>query len=300
MSSPRTVIVFGPTGKVGSVAALTAHEEGAKVILAMRDPSKSIPILDGLCIERVQADLTKPETISTAVRQTGAKHAFIYIAHGGNDGMRGSITALKNAGIESVVFLSSFTIKHDIRAVPPTELVPYIHAQVEISLDDIFAENGVAVRPGYFASNSLQMKSDCLAGEVKLPNPDALFDWIAPGDIGRVCGSILAHGTEERVVPVVGPHKLSYHEVVAEIGRVIGKELRITKVSGEEAVQVMSDKLHVPRHFAEWFVTNITGDSSDISNSPDYAKAVENIWKYNKEPVTFEQWLSENKALFLA
>ncbi|KAJ5088616.1 hypothetical protein N7456_012232 [Penicillium angulare] len=299
MSSPRTVIVFGPTGQIGSVAALTAHGEGAKVILAMRDPSKPIPILDGLSAGRVQADLTKPETVSTAVRQTGAKHAFIYIAHGGNDGMRGSITALKDAGIESVVFLSSFTIEKDIRDVSPTELIPYIHAQVEISLDEIFAGNSVSVRPGYFASNSLQMKSDCLAGEVKLPNPDALFDWIAPADIGRVCGKILAHGSEERVVPLVGPHKLTYHKVVAGIGRVLGKDIKITKVEGEEAVDVMCAKLHVPRHFAEWFVANITGDSSDISHSPDYTKAVENIWKYNKEPVTFEQWLKENKALFV-
>ena len=38
------VIVFGPTGNIGSVAAVTAQEKGAKVYLAMRDPKKTIPV----------------------------------------------------------------------------------------------------------------------------------------------------------------------------------------------------------------------------------------------------------------
>lgn len=297
--SSRNVIVFGPTGKVGSVTALTAHEGGARINLAMRDPSKPIPILDNIPAKRVQADLTKPETISAAVRETTAKHAFIYLGHGTNDHMRSSILALKDAGIESVVFLSSFTIKDDIRAIPPSELIPYVHAQAEISLDEVFGENGIVVRPGYFASNSLQMKSDCLAGEAKLPNPDATLDWIVPADIGRVCGNILAHGSQERVVPIVGPHKLSYTEVVAAIGRGIGKDIKVTKLEGEEAVEDMAKKLGLPKKLAEWFVANITGPSANISSSCDYPKALGNIQKYTKkEPVTFLQWLDENKGLF--
>ena len=37
------VIVFGPTGNIGSVAAQTASKKGATVYLAMRDPKKAIP-----------------------------------------------------------------------------------------------------------------------------------------------------------------------------------------------------------------------------------------------------------------
>ena len=47
-----TVIVFGPTGNIASVAARTAQQHGAKVWLAMRDPSKAIP---GLTAEAEQA-----------------------------------------------------------------------------------------------------------------------------------------------------------------------------------------------------------------------------------------------------
>ena len=37
------VIVFGPTGNIGSITSQTAGKKGAKVYLAMRDPKKTIP-----------------------------------------------------------------------------------------------------------------------------------------------------------------------------------------------------------------------------------------------------------------
>lgn len=63
----RKVIVFGPTGAVGSAAARTAASLGAEVTLAMRDTAKVIPGLDDEkekngAFERTQADLTNPDT----------------------------------------------------------------------------------------------------------------------------------------------------------------------------------------------------------------------------------------------
>ena len=40
------VIIFGPTGAVGTAAAREAGKRGAKVWLAMRDTNKKIPGLD--------------------------------------------------------------------------------------------------------------------------------------------------------------------------------------------------------------------------------------------------------------
>ncbi|KAL8867668.1 MAG: hypothetical protein Q9174_005513, partial [Haloplaca sp. 1 TL-2023] len=107
MASPN-VIVFGPTGAVGSNAARTASALGAKVTLAMRDTSKSIPGLSASDekagnFSRVQADLTKPDTVSEAVRQYQATHAFIYLVFGSSDSMKATISALKSAGIQLVV-----------------------------------------------------------------------------------------------------------------------------------------------------------------------------------------------------
>ncbi|KAJ5711973.1 hypothetical protein N7488_006129 [Penicillium malachiteum] len=278
MSSSQTVIVFGPTGRVDSVVALTAHEEGAQVVLAMRDPSKQIPRLDNFSAKRVQADLNQPETIKAAVEQTGAKRAFIYLAHATRDGMRSSIEALKEAGVESVVFLSSFSI----------------------SLNEVFGDKGIVVRPGFFASNMVSMKSEIPSGEVKFANPDAKLDWIVPSDIGRVCEKLLVHGSDERVIGLDGPQLLSYGDAITIIARSIGKEVQVIRLEGEEAVQDAMKKSGLPRIVAEWFVANITGPASDISTTPDYVSALKNVEAYTGQaPLTFEQWLEEKKDLFL-
>lgn len=119
----------------------------------MRDPQKPIPGLTSERereggYERAQADLTKTDSVAAAVKAAGAKRAFIYLAHPSPDHMRSTLTALKSAGIEFVVFLSSYTIPGEPRDVLPSELIPYIQAQVEITLDEVFGRDGyVAVRP---------------------------------------------------------------------------------------------------------------------------------------------------------
>ena len=109
----------------------------------------------------MQADLLKPETIAEAVKTSGAKRAFIYLAHGAQDNMKSTIEAMKAAGVEFVVFLSSFTVHTDkpLRDIPPSDIIDYLHAQVEANLDDVFgAEHYVAVRPGAFVTNLLRDK----------------------------------------------------------------------------------------------------------------------------------------------
>jgi hypothetical protein len=79
-----SVIVFGPTGSVASVVTRTAQENGAKVVLAMRDTQKPIP---GLSIEqerkggfeRIQADLNNADSVAAAVKLFGG-NACIHIS----------------------------------------------------------------------------------------------------------------------------------------------------------------------------------------------------------------------------
>ncbi|KAB8067972.1 hypothetical protein BDV29DRAFT_185335 [Aspergillus leporis] len=132
--------------------------------------------------------------MKAAIIWTGAKAAFIYGVFDGPGHMRPALQALKEAGMEFVVFLSSFLILTDIHAVPPTDIVPWEHAQVEIALEEVFeGDSYVTVRPAYFVSNILQQKPGILNGEVRLPNLEAEFDFISSDDIGRVVGTILVN-----------------------------------------------------------------------------------------------------------
>ncbi|KAL2018109.1 hypothetical protein VTK56DRAFT_1239 [Thermocarpiscus australiensis] len=315
--SSNKVIVFGPTGGVGSFTALAAQERGAKVYLGMRDTQKAIPGLDPAReqqggFERVQADLTKPDTVKAAVAQTGAKRAFVYLAFGTPDHMRATLEALKSAGVEFVVFLSSFSVEGDRRAVPPGEFVAWEHAQVEIALEEVFGAGGfgfAAVRPAFFATNVVRWFGGLFAaGEGKLLYPEARFDYITPEDIGRVCGSLLTNGPralddDGEAIDLCGPQLLSLEEAVGIIGKAIGKDLRFEAVTeDEEALKFFVDN-GLPEPVAKNLVKSFgeVADGRGAVEKTRYEKAVANIQKYGGEaPTKFQDWVEANKARFTA
>ncbi|KAJ5923401.1 hypothetical protein N7454_008646 [Penicillium verhagenii] len=298
--APNKVIIFGATGATGSAAALQAHKDGAEISLAVRDPTKPIPTLAGIPAQKVQADLTKPDTLTAAVRQTGATVAYLYVIFGTEDHMRASLVALKEAGITFVVLLSSFTVSEDPSAAPPSDAIPYQHGQVEISLAEVFGmKNFVAVRPAFFASNALWFKDGVAQGEVRHANPDAEFDYISPEDIGSVCGGILARGmSSENVVPLVGQERLTIAGAVDLIGEVLGKKVKTTRISGEEMKAGMIQH-GVQELAARWVVNDVTMNPGAFFKEAGYQQALGNVKRYTgREPTRFRQWLEENKGRF--
>lgn len=303
-----SVIVFGPTGGVASVAALTAQEHGAEVYLAMRDTQKQIP---GLSPEneqkggfkRVQADLTNPESVAAAVKSSGAKRAFTYLAIGTPDQMRATFAAMKSAGIELVVFLSSYTVAGEPKDVSPADLIPYVHAQVEISLDEIYGqESYVALRPGGFATNLLRFKKGIQTGEVKVWAPGFKFDCITLGDMGRVGGTILVHGPKngQRKVYLYGPRLIAQGDAILTIGKAIGKDITLATIGEKEALEEYIAG-GIPKPLAEYMIQKSASTSNELTDRACYDIGVENVELYTGKPSTkFEDWVEENKELFLA
>lgn len=320
MASKTPVIIFGPTGHVGSAAVRAAHERGAKVFLAMRDTQKSIRGLSHdqereYGFERVYADLTKPDTVREAVTKTGAKRAFIYLMFGSPDHMRATITALKSAGIEFVVFLSSYTVPKDLSSLSPSDnFIAQAHGQVEIVLTEVFGPNNfVAVRPGGFATNSLRWKDMINEGNVKVPFPEAPFDWISDEDIGRVAGSVLAKGRDviqenagRNWIRLFGPNLVRQDDAIKTIARVVGKDVKLTPLDEEGAVEFYTTTSHLPEPRARRMVGMLkeraeAGTNDKDLHGPEYEEAVANIKKYGgREPTTFQQWVEENKGEFTA
>jgi NAD(P)-dependent dehydrogenase (short-subunit alcohol dehydrogenase family) len=306
-----TVIIFGPTGQVGSVAAYTAAKHGAKVWLAMRDTNKSIP---GLTDEvektgtfcRIQADLQKPETVSHAVKTSGAKRAFIYLVHGASDHLQGVITAMKDAGIEFVVFLSSFTIptNQDLRNIASSDIIPYVHAQVEANLDDIFGpDQYVAVRPGCFITNLRAEKNGIAANRVELYGGTFEQDNIAPSDIGRTIGNILVSGSRngQKKVYLYGPEILSKYDSIVRIGKAVGKDLVITALGPKEAYENYIGS-GMPDVYAKYMVETLSTKGPDKGHGerfPNYTEGVRNVELYTGRPaIRLEEWVKDNKETF--
>ena len=305
MASSPSVIVFGPTGNVAAVAAKTAAQHGAKVFLAMRDTSKPIPDLDNSSqYERVTADLTKPDTVQAAVEQTGAKRAFIYAAHASSDHMKSTLQALKTGGIEFVVFLSSYTIAdRPLDSIPQADIIPYMHAQVEIQLLSVFGEeNFIALRPGGFATNVLTWSGDGIkAGDVKLWSPEASFDCIAYEDMGEVAGVILAKGPQDQhAVYLFGPQSLSQEEQIKIVSKALGKEIKITPINEEQAVEAYKAK-GVPEVFAKYLASRMGETKGGFAGTETalYDQGVANVERYTGHKATaFEPWVKQNLDRF--
>ena len=305
----RKVIVFGPTGAVGSSVARTAAELGADVVLAMRDTNKSISGLSSDAekqgkFERIQADLTKPDTVKDAVTKTGAKYAFFYLAFGAPNGMKTTVEALKSAGIESVVFLSSFTVRGKLQDIQQSELIPWAHAQVELSLTEVFGEDAfVPLRPGSFSSNNMQYKQGLTDGLVKIMGPDAQVDNIVPEDIGRVGGTVLAKGLEgkDRIIYLYGEELLSQKDTVEVMAKVLGKSPKIQESSDEEAIE-MFKKRGIPEPLMDYMIRQSRATPSGGINIFGYSvekEDLKNVHRYTgKKFTTFEEWMQTVKGAF--
>jgi hypothetical protein len=220
--------------------------------------------------------------------------------------MKSTIEALKSAGIGLVVFLSSFSVPDDPKTVQPIDAIPYVHAQVEINLREIFGADGfVAARPGWFASNTLQYKPGFEKGELKIYAPDTKVDCIVPGDIGRVCGTILARGPqdEQRAIYLYGPELLSQRDAIGILAKVLGKNPKVEIIDEQDAYKMFVEQ-GMPGPYAKYMVSRMGKNNTDhltVLGFPVREEDLSNVEKYSgRKATTLEEWAEQNKQMFVS
>lgn len=284
------VIIFGPTGAVGSSVAQEASARGAKVWLAMRDTSKTISDLDESrgSFSRIQADLSDPSSITKAIQESKAKAAFFYLVHGSQDGMKSAVSTMKEAGIEYAVFLSSYTINpgEDLASVPQERFIPKIHANVELNLEQVGLAH-TALRPGYFAynvfNNFLDRKSEpwtvtALNGSGSFPG-----DCIVPKDIGRVGGAVLVNRPSDKdkeTVYIYGPELLTMEEQIEIVKKISGKEIQFN-YQDEDAYRKTLTAKGFPPGIINYFIKAAGDNTPAVERYPGYETAKSNVKDYS-------------------
>ncbi|RAK77445.1 uncharacterized protein BO72DRAFT_527616 [Aspergillus fijiensis CBS 313.89] len=214
----------------------------------------------------------------------------------GATGDVGSAAALQAHQQGATVFITLT----DIREVGPSDIVPWEHAQVEIALEEIYGSSGyLAVRPAFYASNLLHEKQAILRGQVRLPSPDATFDFISSEDIGHVAGTILVNGAQERIVRLLGPGRMTLREAVRTVGHALGKEVQVTTITRGEAAAQM-EAAGMPPAMIQWHLHNVIDRAGWYLESPEALMARENIQRYAQHPPQrLQQWVESNLARFL-
>lgn len=240
-----------------------------------------------------------PADVSRVVHETGAQAAFIYAVRS-NDSMRGAITALRDAGIQHIVFLSTSqvktagTIKGDIRSISRDHFIPWQHAQVEVGLEELGIPH-TALRAGFFASNPLRIYLDRSAEpkQVNLLAPGILHDPIDPADIGRAAGALLvnpridtidnqtANGSTpyKDVVYLNGPALLSQTEqwdiINHELAKVGKPPVKLNHITVEQYLNNLA-ALHVPEEVAKSLAKSMV-ETRAIYSAEDYEKSRGNV-----------------------
>ncbi|KAH7174307.1 uncharacterized protein B0J16DRAFT_403949 [Fusarium flagelliforme] len=313
--SPIKAIIFGATGAVGRSAALQAQSLGAHVTLAMRNTQKPIPGLTSqdekdLGFTRVQADLSDPDSISRAVTQSGATVAFSYILFEAEDGLLGTYKAMKKAGIQHVVLLSSYCVTENggaKKATEAEEVVAVVHGKAELALK----ESGMAytvIRPAYFSSNIrlLEDWEEVKSGELEIAHPDAPFDYLAPEDVGTLAGAMIVEAppaSGELIITQCGPELLSQRKAWKIVSEGLEKDIAIKEISSERHAENLKTR-GFPEPMIKSAVERLEGLARDptILYDPDeYKKASKNFKKYTgKEPTTFKEWVSKHREDLLA
>ncbi|CAD0090666.1 unnamed protein product [Aureobasidium mustum] len=302
MPSPHfsNVLVFGATGEVCSAVALEAHALGARVSIALRDTSKHNEWISpeqerAADLQRVKADLTDTEAVKRAVKETGAQAAFIYAVHSG-DMLRGAITALRDVGIQYIVFLSTSQVRTagfiegDIRSISRDYFIPWQDAQIEIALEELNMPH-TAIRAGFFASNPLRLYLDQSSepNSVDLLAPDMPHDPIDPADIGRAAAAVLVNprlyksdhqgSPSKNIVYLSGPALLSQTEqweiIDLELMAAGKCKVEVNHITVEQYLENMA-KRHVPDMIAKSLAKSMM-ETRPLYTSEDYEQQRLNV-----------------------
>jgi uncharacterized protein YbjT (DUF2867 family) len=238
-------VIIGATGNTGMLIAEALLARGKKVRVVGRSTDKLRPIVNKGAEAYVGS---VDDTTAMAQAFTGAKAVYAMIppnfiaddfrAYQNKVG-EALTTAIKNAGVEYVVNLSSVGAHLSEKVGPVKGL--YDQEQRLNKLDKVHV---LHLRPCYFMENHL--RSVPLIKQMNINGgplePNVSFPMIATKDIAAVATELLLNlnFSEKSSKELLGQRDLSMTEVTQIIGKAIGKEdLRYIQISYEDAEQAM-------------------------------------------------------------
>jgi uncharacterized protein YbjT (DUF2867 family) len=264
--------VAGASGNAGGavVRALLADGQGVRALVREGRPASR-------GAEPVIGDLNRPETFSEALE--GVRGAFLL---SGYERMEELLVAMRNAGVERIVLLSS-------SAAPSGDLSNAV-ARYHIESERLVQASGIQwtfLQPNSFMSNTFRWLPQLRAGDrVRLPFAGVAIATIDPDDLGAVAAAALTgDGHEGRSYRLSGPESLRPPEQVALVAQVLGREVQFEAQSDEEAREEMSGTM--PPEYVDAFMRFFADGTLDESH---VLPTVEQI--IGRAPRTFSQWVA--------
>ncbi len=244
------VLVTGATGKIGgAVAAQLRHRGITTRAMVHRDDARSARLRD-LGAEVVVADMFDIQQVTAAV--TGVDRVYFnppYHPHALDSAVTFAVAA-RRAGVEAVVALGQWLASPDHPSLMTRQ------AWLTDKLFELLPDTAhVAVDPGYFADNYLQLVP--MAAQLGvLPTPTGMGRNAPPSneDIARVAvGALLdPHRHDGRAYRPTGPALLSGADIADAVGQALGRRVRHIDIPAwmfMRAVRVSAKRLGADRFF---------------------------------------------------
>jgi (4-alkanoyl-5-oxo-2,5-dihydrofuran-3-yl)methyl phosphate reductase len=280
-----TYLVTGATGKIGGrvVERLLQRREATRVFV--RNADKASKRYGDVVDVRV-GDLADPETLSRAVDGVDV----VFLVNAGPDLAekdKRAADVAKSAGVRLLVKLSTDDVEHGVGT-------GVWHREGEAAIRDS-GIGFVFVQPSGFMDNFLNwadaIKADrvvrCAAGGGTIP-------FIHSDDIADV--AVAAMTTRQyagQSLPITGPEALSFAEMTAKVGAVIGRGLRFQPMSDDEERRqqaawgspepLIEARLSIFRAMREGRLAAVSKNVAAI---------------LGREPLSFDRWAQQNAAAF--
>ena len=218
------ILVTGATGRIGgAVATQLLHQGVTTRVMVHRDDARGARLRD-LGAEVVIADMFDIQQVSTAME--GVDRLYFnppYHPHALDSAVAFAVAARRN-GVEAVVALGQWL------ASPEHPSLMTRHAWLTDKLFELLPDTAhVAVDPGYFADNYLQLvPMTSQLGVLPTPTGAGLNAPPSNEDIARVAvGALLdPHRHNGRAYRPTGPKLLSGPEIADAVGEALGRRVR--------------------------------------------------------------------------
>ena len=208
----HNILVIGGTGKTGRRIAEGLSEQGHEVRIGSRSATPAF-------------NWDNPVTYAEALK--GMDRAYIsYYPDLAVPGAKKAIQKLTEealkAGLEKVVLLSG---KGETEAE---------------ACEEIVADSGLnytLVRASWFDQNFSEsfLLDPIIAGHVALPMPEAQIPFVDADDIADVAVKVLTDDSYNgQTITVTGPEKLTFEQVITEIGQGANRKIQFQAISLEE------------------------------------------------------------------
>ena len=280
-----TYLVTGATGNIGSrvVERLLARDEQTRVFVRNGDKANR---RHGVRVDIRVGDLADLPALARAV--DGVDVVFLVTTGVDLAEMdKREASVAKSAGVRLLVKLSTDDVEQGVGT-------GVWHREGEAAIRDS-GIGFVFVQPSGFMDNFLNwadaIKTD---GVVRCAAGDGTIPFTHSDDIADVAIAAMTNPQYEGLsVPITGPEALSFADMAAKVGAVIGRELRFQPVSDDDERRrqaawgspepLIEARLSIFRAMREGRLATVTNNVASI---------------LGREPISFDRWAQQNAAAF--